>query len=237
MPVRNLPGVRRLRAVLATLVLAVAGSISSGAVAAEWQLDVHEDGIKLYTRQGENSPMKSYRVVTKVKATLSTVVAFLDDEKQFPKWMDKISEVQKVRDINDKEKLIYQVVDAPWPEKDQDSVLYSKWSQDPKTLAVTKTIVAEPLYMEEKSNRTRMKFYSAEWQLTPQEGGYVEVVYSAEIDPGVGEVREWMQEMLAYQMPFNTLRNFRKANLDTYANQSVAFIKEPTRSEIAMAGE
>ncbi len=230
MPVRNRFGMR-------SLVAALVFSVSGSAIAADWQLDVDEGDIKLYTRQGENSPMKSYRVVTKIKSSLSPLVAFLNDEKQFPDWMDKVSEVEKIRDISDKEKLVYQVIDAPWPAKDQDSVLYSKWSQDPKTLTVTKTIMAEPMYMEARDNRRRHKFYSAEWQLTPGDKGMVEVVYTAEIDPGVGEVKAWMEEMLAYQMPFNTLRNLRKANLGQYENVSLAFIQEPRSSDIAMAAE
>ncbi|MDX1692781.1 MAG: SRPBCC family protein [Ketobacteraceae bacterium] len=230
MPVRNGIGWRSL---VAALVIAVSGT----AVAADWQLEVDEGNIKLYTRQGDNSPMKSYRVTTDIKASLSTLVAFLDDEKHFPDWMDKVTEVEKIREINEKEKLVYQVIDAPWPAKDQDSVLYSKWSQDPETLTVTKTIMAEPMYMNTKDNRQRQKFYSAEWRLTPREKGVVQVVYTAEIDPGMGEVKAWMEEMLAYQMPFNTLRNLRKASLDKYQNQTVAFIKEPRRSEIAMAAE
>lgn len=230
MPGRNRFGWR-------SLVAALVFSVSSSVIAADWQLEVDEGDIKLYTRHGDNSPMKSYRVVTQVKAGLSTLVAFLNDEKHFPAWMDKISQVEKIRDISDREKLVYQVIDAPWPAKDQDSVLYTKWSQDPETLTVTKTIMAEPMYMEARDNRRRQKFYSAEWQLTPKEGGTVEVVYSAEIDPGVGEVRDWMQEMLAYQMPFNTLRNLRKANLASYEKVSLAFIKEPTSSGLAMVRE
>lgn len=220
-----------------SLIAALVMSFTASVPAADWQLDVDEDGIKLYTRQAENSPMKAYRVVTRVKANLSSLVAFLNDEKQFPAWMDKVSEVKKLREISDKEKLVYQVIDAPWPEKDQDSVLYTKWSQDPETLAVTKSIIGEPMYMDKHSNRRRQQYYQASWQLTPQDNGMVEVVYSAEIDPGVGEVKEWMEEMLAYQMPFNTLRNFRKANFDNYASSSFAYIKEPGGSGLAMAGE
>ncbi|MCG8317188.1 MAG: START domain-containing protein [Pseudomonadales bacterium] len=209
--------------------------LSCTAVASDWQLEADEDAIKLYTRQADNSPMKAYKVETRVRASLSSLVAFLNDEKFFPQWMDKVVEVEKLREISDKETLIYQVIDAPWPEKDQDNILYTKWVQDPDTLAVTKKIVAEPMYMNAHKDRRRQKFYEAEWQLTPLDNGVIKVVYTAEIDPGVGDVKPWMEQMLAYQMPFNTLRNFRKANFDRYSANKFAFIQEPKRSALVMA--
>ncbi|PIE40670.1 MAG: hypothetical protein CSA49_07315 [Gammaproteobacteria bacterium] len=211
--------------------IAVASALlmsSSLFAANEWKLEKDQDNIQLYTRSVASSPMKAYRVVTEVRATLSSLVAFLNDEKGFPAWMDKVTEVKKIRDINAKESLIYQVIDTPWPEKDQDNVLYSKWSQNPDTLAVTKTIFSEPMFMAQKNNRRRQNFFNARWTLTPQPEGMVKVEYSAEIDPGVGgEVQEWMEKMLALDMPFKTIRNFRRANLEKYAGNQFAFIQEP----------
>lgn len=225
-----LVGIRRVAALCVLLV-------SSSAIASDWQLEVDQDNVQLYTRQVETSPMKAYRVVTKVKSSLSSLVAFLNDEQSFPKWMDKVTEVKKIRDINEQESLVYQVIDAPWPAKDQDNVLYSKWTQNPTTLAVTKTIVSEPMFMEQKDNRRRQNLFNASWTLTPEGEGMVKVEYAAEIDPGVGEVQKWMEKMLAYDMPFKTIRNFRRANLDQYAGNKFAFIKEPSRSELVMADE
>ena len=226
----SLSGFRSIAAVCAFV-------MSSSVFASDWQLEVDQDNIQLYTRQVETSPMKAYRVVTKVKSSLSSLVAFLNDEKNFPQWMDKVTEVEKIRDINEKESLVYQVIDAPWPEKDQDNVLYSKWTQNPDTLAVTKTIVSEPMFMEQKDNRRRQNFFNASWTLTPESKGMVTVEYSAEIDPGVSEVKKWMEKMLAFDMPFKTLRNFRKANLEQYAGNKFAFIQEPKRSELVMVVE
>ncbi|MCG8672926.1 MAG: START domain-containing protein [Pseudomonadales bacterium] len=231
MPIRAAKYLSGFRCIAAVCAFFVAAS----ATASDWQLEVDQDNIKLFTRQGEASPMKTYKVETRIKATLSSLVAFLNDEKSFPKWMDKVAEVEKIRDINEQESLVYQVIDAPWPAKDQDNILYSKWTQDPNTLAVTKDITAEPMFMKEKSNRRRQSFYKASWTLIPEGNGMVKVEYSAEIDPGVGEVKEWMEKMLAFDMPFKTIRNFRRANLDNYAGNKFAFIQEPSRSELVMA--
>lgn len=230
MPVLRLSIVRGLAFVLGL-------SVTPFLHADNWQLDVEENGIKLYTKSGSNSPMKSYRAVTTIKATLSSLVGLLNDSSKFPEWMDKVLSVEKIRDISANESLVYQVIDAPWPAKDQDNILYSKWSQDPDTLVVTKKVLAEPQYLNEFDDRRRQQFYEAEWRLTPLKDGYVEVSYMAEINPGGEKVMEWMENMLAYDMPIKTMKNLRAKSLQSYSGVRVAYIKEPSRSELVMVTE
>ncbi len=222
---------RAIRCVVVLIVM----SISSWGVAADWQLELDEDGVKHYTKKSSISPVKSFKTVTTIKASLSSLVALLNDSSQFPEWMHKTLEVEKIRDISSQESLVYQVIDAPWPAKDQDNVLYSKWSQDPSTLVVTKKIVSEPQYINEFKNRQRQQFFNAEWSLKPLAGGKVEIVYTAEIHPGV-EAREWMVELLAYEMPYKTMQNLRRVSLNGYRKARFAYVREPSVEGVAMAG-
>ncbi len=224
----------RMRLIQCTAV-ALAMSLVSLANAEEWLLELNEDGVKHFTKQSAETPVKSFKTITVVKANLSSLVALLNDSSQFPEWMHKTLEVEKIRDISSQESLVYHVFDAPWPAKDQDNVLYSKWSQDPETLIVTKKIVSEPQYINEFKNRQRQQFFNAQWQLKPIDGGEIEVTYTAEIHPGT-EAREWMVQLLAYEMPFKTMKNLRQLSLSGYKKARFAYVREPSVEGVAMAG-
>ena len=205
---------------------------SSLTIAGEWLLDVDKDGIQLYTKTTDDTGLKQVKVVTQVKASLSSLVSFLSDSSAFPEWMDKVAKVEKIKDISEKESLTYTVIDSPWPEKDRDSVLYSRWEQDPETLVVTKNILSEPQYVNETSGMIRANTFEAAWVLTPRKNGLVEVAYESEFDPG-GNAQGWLLEMFTYEMPFNTIKNLRATSLGSYENAKVAFIEEPASKVVS----
>lgn len=220
---------RLLRTVAASSLLL----LSSLATADDWQLEKDESGVQLYSQTSESSQLKTVKVVSQVKASLSSLVSFLSDQSQFPAWMDKVAKVEKIKDISPQESLTYTVIDSPWPERDRDSVLYSKWEQDPNTYVVTKKIYSEPGYVSESSDMIRTPFFEGEWKLVPKGEGLVEVSYTVDFEPG-GKVQGWLLEMFTYEMPYKTMQNLRTASMDKYDGARFAFIKEPTRTGVAM---
>ncbi|MGC1507137.1 hypothetical protein FT643_12635 [Ketobacter sp. MCCC 1A13808] len=197
----------------------------------DWQLDKDENDIQLYTKESHTGPLKQVKVVTRVQSSLSSLVAFLSDQSGFPAWMDKVSKVEKLKDINEQETLTYTVIDSPWPERDRDSVWYSKWDQDPDTLVVTKKVLSEPQYVSEDERMIRSPSLEAEWVLTPKEEGMVEVAYVSDFDPG-GNVQGWLLDMFTYEMPFNTMQNLKQSELGKNEGATFAFIKEPTAKRV-----
>lgn len=220
---------RFLRTVAASSILL----LSTLASASEWQMEMDDSGVQLYSKVSETSQLKTVKVVSQVKASLSSLVSFLSDYNQFPAWMDKVSKVEKIKDISPQESLTYTVIDSPWPERDRDNVLYSKWEQDPKSYVVTKKIFAEPGYVNESSDMIRAPVFEGEWKLVPKAEGTVEVSYTVEFDPG-GKVQGWLLELFTYEMPFKTMQNLRMTALDKYQGAKFAFIKEPIKSGVAM---
>ena len=210
--------------------------VSSLTFASDWQLEMDESGIQLYSKVSETSQLKTVKVISQVKASLSSLVSFLSDYNQFPAWMDKVSKVEKIKDISPQESLTYTVIDSPWPERDRDNVLYSKWEQDPNTYVVTKKIFAEPGYVGESSDMIRAPVFDGEWKLVPKSDGVVEVSYTVNFDPG-GKVQGWLLEMFTYEMPFKTMQNLRTAAFDKYEGAKFAFIKEPLKNGVAMTSQ
>lgn len=215
------------------LVASSALLFSSLALANDWQLDMDENGVQLFTKESQSSPLKQVKVVTSVKGSLSGLVSFLSDHSAFPEWMDKISKAEQLREISDQESITYTVVDAPWPERDRDTILYSRWEQNPETLVVTKKVFAEPQYLNKDDSMIRIPHMEAEWVLTPKGSGMVEVAYVSDYDPG-GDVQGWLLDMFTYEIPFNTMKNLRASALGKYEGAKFAFIKEPVSSGVAM---
>ncbi|HVL01031.1 MAG TPA: START domain-containing protein [Dongiaceae bacterium] len=215
------------------LVASSALLLSSLGVAADWQLEMDENGVQLYSMESTSSPLKTVKVVSQVKASLSSLVSFLSDNNQFPAWMDKISKAEKIKDISPQETLTYTVIDSPWPERDRDNVIYSKWEQDPQSLVVTKKILSEPQYVSENPDMIRTPFFEGEWKLVPKSNGLVEVSYTVDFNPG-GNVQGWLMETFTYDMPFKTMQNLHSAALDRHEGAKFAFIKEPVNSGVAM---
>lgn len=208
--------------------------LSSGvAMAEDWKLELDEAGVKLYTSVSEHSSIKSAKVSTTIKGNLSSLVALLNDHSNLPKWMDKVLSVEKLQQMKDGENLFYTVIDAPWPAKDQDNVLYSKWHQDPATYEMVQTVMAEPEYLNESKGRQRQAFYKAEWRLLPLGNGTVHVTYQAEVDPGLKRVPEWMNNMFVYEMPVKTIQNMNMLSLHDYLDVTFAYVKEPVDTAVA----
>ncbi|MCG8537903.1 MAG: hypothetical protein MI808_22665, partial [Pseudomonadales bacterium] len=67
--------------------------------------------------------------------------------------------------------------------------------------------------------------FEAQWVLTPQKDGMVEVAYQTSFDPG-GNAQGWLLEMFTYEMPYNTIKNLKQSSLAAHENAKVAFIRE-----------
>lgn len=221
---------RFLRSVAVSSLLLLGSSL---ALAVDWELEMDDGGVQLFSKTSEASQLKTVRVVSQVNGSLSSLVSFLSDHSQFPAWMDKVSKVEKIKDISPQETLTYTVIDSPWPERDRDNVLYSKWEQDAETYVVTKKMYSEPGYVGESSDKIRAPFFEGEWKLVPKGNGVVEVSYTVDFEPG-GNVQGWLLELFTYEMPLKTMQNLRTAALDKHAGARFAFIKEPVKAGVTM---
>jgi hypothetical protein len=219
--------------------LALAGMVASSLAVAndDWTLELDEGGVQLFTRASDNSEMKSCKVVTTLKGSLSSIVALLNDQKNFPNWMDKLVKAERLQALREDENLFYTVVDSPWPAKDQDNIIYTKWTQDPTTYEMVQTIMSEPEYLSPAKGKQRQSYFRAEWRLLPVGDGNVHVTYTADVDPGTKTIPRWMSNMFVYEMPVKTLRNMASVPMGDYEGASFAYVQEPVDTAIVMTSE
>ena len=191
-----------------------------------WSLDKNKDGIEVYTRTVEGSPIKEFKGVMTIKSSLSAVVALLDDSEAAPKWIYNCQSMDRLKSDGLK-KWNYIVNKLPWPATDRDAVVLSVMQQNPETLQVSIALTAEPDLKPVKKGLVRIPEMNAAWILTPQAGGEVQVTYQAHVNPG-GQLPIWLINSLLVDTPFSSLTAMRKLVLtEHYQEQQRDDVVEP----------
>ena len=191
-----------------------------------WDLAKESNNIKVYTRPVEGSSFKEYKGVMQIDASLSSLVALVDDITAYPKWIHTCTEATVLKRIGQRESYIYTVNDAPWPISDRDAVSFNLISQNHETLVVTISILGVPDFVPPKSGLVRVKKLKGFWQFSPLTNGSVEVVYQVHNEPG-GNLPTWLVNSVVVTQPFHTLLNMREQIKEpVYSAKSYEFIKE-----------
>src|SRR6478609_215891 len=191
----------------------------------DWTLIRDESGIKVYTKKGTTS-VKSLKLVTTVKAKLSSIVYLLLDKPNYPTWVYRCINSYEITKVTDYEYYHYQETSVPWPAENRDVILWFRMSQHPTTKVLTITISAKPDYLPRKSGKVRITQMDAKWILTPLANGDCVIEYYLSIDPG-GSVPGWIVNMGITDGPIETMKNMNKQLvLDKYKNVKLSFIRD-----------
>ncbi|WP_281649174.1 START domain-containing protein [Parendozoicomonas sp. Alg238-R29] len=207
-----------------TLILLLVTRFSSAEES--WSLEKSKNGIDIYVRSVEGSPIKEFKGVMTLPSTLSAVVALLDDSEAAPKWIYNCQSMDLLKSDGLK-KWSYIVNKLPWPATDRDAIVLSIMRQNPATLQVSIALTAEPELQPEKKGLVRIPEMNAAWVLTPKAGGEVQVTYQAHVNPG-GQLPTWLINSLLVDTPFSSLSAMRELVLtEHYQKQQRDDVVEP----------
>jgi len=191
-----------------------------------WELAKEGDGIKVYTRPVDGSNFKEYKGTMTLKASVSSLVALVDDTPAYPKWIDTCIEGKTLKKISPAVSYTYTVNKAPWPVANRDAVVRNVIRQDRETLVVTIDITGTPNFVPLKAGLTRVIHIKGFWRLRPLEKGKVEVVYQVHNEPG-GKLPSWLVNSVVVNQPYRTLLNMKKMVKEPrYREKKYEFIKE-----------
>lgn len=193
-----------------------------------WELakEDKKNDIRIYTRKVEGSSFKEYKAVMKIKASLASLVALVDDIAACPLWIDTCSEGRLLERVSPKESYTYTINEAPWPVSDRDAIVHNTISQLSPGGAVTIDILGVPDYVPQKKGLVRVSMIKGYWQFTPLENGFAEVIYQVHNDPG-GDLPSWLVNSVVVSQPYYTMVNMRKiVNEPKYREARYKFIVE-----------
>ena len=195
-----------------------------------WEEKRNKSGITIYTSSVEGSPFKAVRGVMEVDATVSSLVALVEDLNACPKWAAFCKEARLEDRISDTESYAYIYNDIPFPVSDRDVYTHVVWSIDPGTQKVTMTSRAAEGGTP-KTKAVRLVDAVSQWHFTPLAEGKVKVENFAHIDPN-GPTPAWITNMMLVDSPFDSMSNMRKiVESGTYDESVIPFLTSTQTSE------
>lgn len=191
-----------------------------------WILKQDRDGIKVYTKDLENSSFKAVKTVCIIDASLTKLTAVLLDINSSKDWVYATKSCTVIKQTSPSELFYYSEVTIPWPVNNRDFIVRLKVSQDAKTKVVTVEGENKPTLLPEKKNIVRIQQCYSKWIIVPQTNGQVKIEYVLQVDPG-GMVPAWLINLFATKGPFESFKNLRlQVKKPAYSRVVLPFIRD-----------
>jgi hypothetical protein len=189
-----------------------------------WVLREDNDGVKIFTRDVENSKIKAIKVECQLDATLSQVVAVLMDVKHSEEWLYHTASNYIVKQVSPSDLYYYSLVKMPWPVSDRDFIAHLIVSQDSTTRVVTINGPCTADMVPMKSGVVRIADSDGKWRLTPAANGKVNIVYTLHADPG-GSLPSWLINLFITQGPSQSFKKLKvSVQKPVYKNAKLDYI-------------
>ena len=171
----------------------------------DWTLRKEENGIRVLTRPQPGSDFAAVRAEMVLdNVSLAALTALIEEPGACALLESRCAEARVLERPSAQEMLLYRHNDMPFPIKDRDMVLRVTTKQNPETLRVAITLVAEAGVLPVNPRRVRLPSASSAWIFTPVGEGRVEVVSEGHIDPGAS-LPAWMLNRFLVDAPFSTM--------------------------------
>jgi len=191
----------------------------------DWSLKLDKEGIKVYTKNLDDSPYKAIKTVCIIDASLSKLTAVLLDISRGTDWVYATKKCTLLKQHSPSELIYYSAIEVPWPASNRDFIVLLKAMQDEKTKVVTVEGINKPTYLPEYKNMVRIQQSYSKWVIIPLANGQVKVEYVLQADPG-GNVPSWLINLFATKGPFESFRNLRKeVKKSIYSQANLPFIR------------
>ena len=198
-----------VQSVLKPLLLLVAIWVVPGpAGAQDWSLVRDQDGVEVYLRPFQGSPIKAVRAEMRVQADTVRILALLRDASRHPQWDERCSEGSVYKKLGEHEELHYYRYHLPWPASDREMLARFNWMEDPAAHSVVITSDAIPGQIRSSPGLVRVTDSTAQWVLTSLPDGRTGVEASFHGEPG-GPLPGWLINNLLVDSPFRSFVRLR----------------------------
>lgn len=182
------------------------GYISAHAQDNSWELVKDADGIKVYSREINQSKLNEVLVTAQAKTSISALVSVVKDASNHKNWIYLCREGKVLSSVNADEWIYYSQSNAPWPFEDRDVVTKVKLVRDSATGTVfirsttfQNSIPLNPDYI-------RITYATSQWQFTPDKNGITKINLKMAINLG-GNIPKWLMRITAATGPYHTVKN------------------------------
>jgi hypothetical protein len=172
----------------------------------QWELKKDKNGIKVYSRNSEQSKFNQLRAELTVKAKPSDLAAFILDIPGYNKWSYNTKTSYILKTVSPAELYFYTEINSPWPASNRDLVVHLLILQDPHSKVITILAESVPDFIPEKKGVVRIPLSKERWTVTPIDKTNLKIEYQLEIDPGAS-APAWLINAFASTGPFETFKN------------------------------
>lgn len=167
-----------------------------------------EDGVDVYVRIEDNDDM-TVRVTTTARTKVSAVREVLDEAEQYPAWVHRCAEAQRLPGGTDNAYLYLSRVDMPFPFKDREVVAAISQSVDPTTGVFRRLISSKPDAYPLSNKYKRVELYESTWEVHPLSDGGAKLTCTVRTAAGSG-LPGWLREDIMTGGPVKTIRSLRE---------------------------
>jgi hypothetical protein len=182
---------------------------SSALFSQPWKFIKEKDGIKVYTRQQEGSPVKSFMGVADMKSGMDKIYAIVADVRGSDQWDDNIRELKLLSGIKDVSFRYYLIYSTPWPLQNRDLCVEATITKDNATGDIVVFSQSRPQLIPLQKDLVRIKDYWQKWTIHPIDKTHTRLTIEGTVDPG-GNVPAWLANMVLTDTPLKMLRDIRK---------------------------
>ncbi|NQX88720.1 MAG: hypothetical protein HRT77_08645 [Halioglobus sp.] len=104
---------------------------------ADWELQIEEADISVYTRPINYSPYHEVKAIARIDAPMVRVAKLMGDGNGCAEWRILCAFSEVIETVSEQERVVYLVLDLPWPAKDRDMVVHSKTTIDAASRSAT----------------------------------------------------------------------------------------------------
>ena len=183
---------------------------SAGNTSDDWKEVKNQDGISVYTKKRLGSSIVIAKGLVTIDASPEAIVRVLDDNAGHVKWIPYLLESRQLEAITDKERLEYNLFDAPWPASNRDFVFHvTAYPGEQHDSIVFKMKSESNPLMPEQDGIIRGALLESTFRLNKLEPNKTQVELLFQADPK-GWIPLWVVNIVQRAWPFKVLKGLRE---------------------------
>ena len=174
-----------------------------------WQLKKTAEGISVYTRKVEGSPILEFKATMTIDAPVAKIIPLFENVEGLTSWYYQCTHSELVKDEGPQDKILYIVLHLPWPVTERDSVFMRSKSTDEKNLNISYSIQALPELLGVRKGKIRVLMINSLWRFTSLPNGKTEIYFRQHSNPG-GSIPTFLINAMVVDIPFHSLKTLRQ---------------------------
>jgi len=174
-----------------------------------WSLKKDKDGIRIYTRSGNESKFNELRAVFDLRGNFTQLRAILQDVPHYNDWVYCTKSSMPVKRLSPQEMIYYSEVSVPWPLSNRDFYGDTRiWIDSVKNQLLVSSRNVDNVYPPNEG-LVRIPYLRAEWVVSEPSPGQLHVDYTLSWNPGRG-VPAWMANLFSINGPFQSFSQLKR---------------------------